>query len=40
MITVWIETIGRVQATLLQRYEDGDVRVSYQGYTYIAKEIA
>jgi hypothetical protein len=38
MITIWIESIGRVQATLLQRYPDGDVRVTFQGRTYICKE--
>lgn len=40
MITVWIEEIGRVQATLLQRYPDGDVRVAYNGRQYICKEVA
>jgi hypothetical protein len=40
MIFVEIEFIGRVQATLLQRYPDGDVRVSYKGRVYICKEVA
>lgn len=40
MITVFIESIGTVQATLIQRYEDGDARVSYAGRIYIAKVIA
>lgn len=40
MITVIIETVGRVEARLVQRYLDGTVRVSYQGREYIAKEVA
>ena len=37
MIKVYIETIGEVEATLLQEYPDGDVRVSYQGREYIGR---
>ena len=40
MVTVWIEGIGRVEARLLQRYADGDVRVSYNGREYICTEVA
>ena len=40
MIKVFIESIDTVQATLIQRYEDGDVRVSYKGRVYIATEVA
>lgn len=38
MVKVYIEGTGTVTATLIQRYLDGDVRVSYQGRTYIGKE--
>jgi hypothetical protein len=37
MIKVYIETIGTVEATLLQTYPDGDVRVSYRGREYIGR---
>lgn len=40
MVKVFIEGIGTVTASLIQRYPDGDVRVSYNGRTYIAKEVA
>ena len=39
MVKVYIEGIGIVTATLIQRYPDGDVRVSYNGYMYIGKEV-
>jgi len=37
MVKVYIKGIGT--ATLLQRYPDGDVRVAYNGRTYIGKEV-
>lgn len=40
MVKVFIEGIGTVTATLIQRYLDGDVRVSYNGRTYVGKEVA
>lgn len=40
MVKVYIEGTGTVTATLIQRYVDGDVRVSYNGRIYIAKEVA
>lgn len=39
-VTVWIPEVGRVEAVLLQRYADGDVRVTYNGRQYICKEVA
>jgi len=39
MVKVYIEGIGTVTAILLQRYPDGDVRVAYNGRTYIGKEV-
>ena len=38
MINVYIEGVGHVTAKLLERYADGDVRVMYNGLTYICKE--
>lgn len=40
MVKVYIEGIGTVTATLIQRYLNGDVRVSYNGCVYIATEVA
>lgn len=40
MVKVYIEGIGTVSAQLLQRYLDGDVRVSYYGREYICREVA
>lgn len=37
MLHVFIETIGWVEAKLIQRYLDGDVRVQYQGRHYIVR---
>lgn len=39
MVKVYIEGIGTVTAQLLQRYLDGDVRASFNGYMYIGKEV-
>lgn len=40
MVKVYIEDIGTVTATLIQRYIDGDVRVSFNGVQYVGKEVA
>ena len=39
-MTVWvnIEGFGTVEAHLLERYIDGDVRVQYCGKVFICKE--
>lgn len=39
MVKVYIEGIGTVTATLIQRYLDGDVRVSYNGVQYVGREV-
>ena len=40
MVKVEIWGVGIVQAKLIQRYLDGDVRVVYQGVVYVCKELS
>lgn len=38
MVKVYIEGLGIVQAQLIHRYVDGDVRVRLHGVEYVGKE--
>lgn len=40
MVKVYIEGVGTASAQLLQRYLDGDVRVLFNGVTYVGKEVS